>query len=103
MTKPAQSVNRVSREGVRIEKKKTIRQHYNMTPASAEAEVGLFFPSQPLNHSRYVQRTGSVLDQRQSCQGSNKAINKAVQSLCLGVYQDVQDTRNTIHSSAVFI
>ena len=40
----AQSVNRISREGGRIEKK-TIRQHYNMTPASAEAEVGLSFSS----------------------------------------------------------
>jgi hypothetical protein len=43
MTKPAQSVNRVSREGVRTEKKKTRRQHYNLTPASAEGEAGLFF------------------------------------------------------------
>ena len=40
----AQSVNRVSREGGRIEKK-TIRQHYNMTPASAEAEANLFSSS----------------------------------------------------------
>ena len=44
MIKPAQSVNRVSREGGRIEKKKTIRQHYSMTPTSAEAAAGLFFP-----------------------------------------------------------
>lgn len=39
----ASSVNRVSREGVWTEKKKTIRQHCNMTPASVEVEVGLFF------------------------------------------------------------
>jgi hypothetical protein len=42
--KTAQSVNRISREGARIEKK-TIRQHYDMTPDSAEAEAGLFFSS----------------------------------------------------------
>jgi hypothetical protein len=39
ITKPAQSVNRVSREGVRTENKKTARQHYNRTPASAEVEA----------------------------------------------------------------
>jgi hypothetical protein len=45
VTKPSQSVNRVSREGVRIKKKKkkTIRQHYNMILPSAEADAGLFF------------------------------------------------------------
>ena len=43
MTKPAQSVNRFSRAGVRIKKKKTIRQHCSMTPASSEAEAGLLF------------------------------------------------------------
>jgi hypothetical protein len=31
MTNPAQSDNRVSSEGVRIEKKKTIQKHYSMT------------------------------------------------------------------------
>jgi hypothetical protein len=41
LTKPAQSVNRVSREGGRIKEKETIRQYYNMFPASAE--VGLIF------------------------------------------------------------
>jgi hypothetical protein len=41
--KPAQSANRVSREGGRVEKKKTTRQHYSRTPARAEAEGGLFF------------------------------------------------------------
>ena len=40
----------------RIEKK-TIRQHYNMTPASAEAEAGLFFSSLLLYHSKYIQKT----------------------------------------------
>ena len=62
--------------GVRIEKKKTIRQHYNMTPASAEAEAGLFFSSLLLHHSRYMQRIELVLGQRQSSQGTNKALNK---------------------------
>jgi hypothetical protein len=32
MTKPAQSANKVSREGLRIEKKKTMKQNYDMTP-----------------------------------------------------------------------
>jgi hypothetical protein len=39
MSKPAQSANRVSREGGRTEKTETIRQHYNMAPASAAAEA----------------------------------------------------------------
>ena len=69
MTKPAQSVNRVSREGVRIEKKKTIR--LNTTQTCAEAEVGLFFSSLFLCHSKYMQRIRSVFSQ-----GTNKAINK---------------------------
>lgn len=58
MTKPAQSDNSVSREGVRMERKKTIRQHCSKTPASAEA--GLSFSSQLLYHPRYLQRIGSV-------------------------------------------
>ena len=40
------------------EKKKqqqTIRQNYNMTPASAETESALFFSSLLLYHSRYIQ------------------------------------------------
>jgi hypothetical protein len=41
--KPAQSVNRLSREGVKIEKKKTTRQHCNMIPASSEAKAGFSF------------------------------------------------------------
>jgi hypothetical protein len=40
VTKPAQSVNRLSMAGVRTEERKKIRQHYNMTPGSAEAEAG---------------------------------------------------------------
>jgi hypothetical protein len=44
-TKLARSVNWVSREGVGIEKTKAIRKHYNMTPASTEAEACLFFSS----------------------------------------------------------
>ena len=59
-----------------LNKEKTIRQHYNMTPASAEAEVGLFFPSQLLYHSRYLQRIGSVL--RSKTKWSNKAKNKEI-------------------------
>jgi hypothetical protein len=45
LIKPAQSVNRVLRRKGGIKKKKTIRQHYNMTPARSEAkiEVDLFF------------------------------------------------------------
>lgn len=68
MTKPAQSVNRVSRKGARIEKKKTIRQHYN-SPASAEAEAGLLFSSLLLYHLKDMQIM-SVLGQK-----TNKAIN----------------------------
>jgi hypothetical protein len=38
---------------VRIEKKKkTIRQHQNMTLAIAEAEVGLFFPSKQRDQTK---------------------------------------------------
>jgi hypothetical protein len=66
----AQSVNRISREGGRIEKK-TIRQHYNMTPASAEAEVGLSFSSLLLYHFKYKPIIRSVLGQ-----GIHKLINK---------------------------
>jgi hypothetical protein len=58
-----------------LKKEKTIGQHFNVTPASAEAEaeVGLCFPSLLLYHSRHMQRIGLVLDQRQSSQGTNKA------------------------------
>lgn len=46
LTKPAQTVNGFSREGAGI--KKTKRRSDNtvcsMTPASSEAEAGLFFP-----------------------------------------------------------
>jgi hypothetical protein len=55
LTKPAQSVKGFSREGGRIGKKKTIRQHYNTTPASAEAEGGLCFPSLLLNHFKCLE------------------------------------------------
>ena len=69
ITKPGQPVDRVSREGMKIEKKKTIRQNYNMTSASAEAEAALFFlpvcfyiiPGTSKTH-------GQFLDQRQSTQ-----------------------------------
>jgi hypothetical protein len=45
VTKPAESVSRVSGEGVRIEKeKKTVTQNDSLTPARAEAEAA-FFPS----------------------------------------------------------
>jgi hypothetical protein len=49
LTKPAQLINRVSKAGRErgrqggLKKEKTIRQHYSMTSATAEAEVGLFF------------------------------------------------------------
>jgi hypothetical protein len=72
-----QSTGSQGREG---ELKRTIGQHYNRTPASAsadaEAETGLFFSSLLLYHSRCMQRIGSVLDQRQSSQGTNKAWTK---------------------------
>ena len=61
-----------------------------------------FFSSLLLYHSRYIQRIWSVLRHKQSSQGTNKSINKIPWSLCLGVYHDDQDTRNTIHYLAVF-
>jgi hypothetical protein len=71
-SKQASSVSQtVSREGRRIEKKKTIRQHYNVTPASTEAETCLFFSSLLLYNSKYMQRIRSV-----HSQGTNKAINQ---------------------------
>ena len=83
LRKPDESVNRVLREGVRIKKEKTVRRHYNMTPASAEAGLLLFvcllvvclfacFFSLLLYHSRYMQRIGSVLGLRQSSQETSK-------------------------------
>lgn len=60
LTKPAQSVNSVLREGKDTEK--TIKQHYNMTPAITKA--GLFISSLLLYHSRYMQRIRSVLGQK---------------------------------------
>jgi hypothetical protein len=51
LTKPAQSVSRVSRKGMRI--KEDNRQHYGMTPA--RAQVGLLFSSLLLYHSRHIQ------------------------------------------------
>jgi hypothetical protein len=60
-------------EGGRTEKKKTIRQHYNMTPASSEAKAGSFFSSLLFYHSRYMQRIWSVLKHKQNSQGANKA------------------------------
>ena len=74
MTKTAQSVNRISREGARIEKK-TIRQHYDMTPDSAEAEAGLFFSSLLLYHFKYMPIIWSVLGQ-----GIHKLISKVQES-----------------------
>ena len=44
LTKSAQSVNRFSRAGQGLKRKKKIRQHCNMTPASSETEEGVFFP-----------------------------------------------------------
>lgn len=54
-SKPAQSVNRFSRAGVRIEKKKKDRQNYNTTPASSEAEADVSFSNLLLYHSNYKQ------------------------------------------------
>lgn len=42
LTNPAQSVNGVSRDGVRVEEKTTIRKYYNMTPANAGAKEYFF-------------------------------------------------------------
>ena len=70
MTKRAQSGNRVSRVGMKIEKTMTIRQHYSMTPARAKAEVDSLFSSLLLYQSKYMQRMKSVLGQ-----ATNKAIN----------------------------
>ena len=60
-----------SMEEVRIENTKANRQNYNITPASAEAEAGVFFSSLILYYSKYLQIIRSVLGQ-----GTNKAINK---------------------------
>ena len=74
---------------MKIEKKKTIRQHYNRTQAPAEPEVGLFFSSLFfLVYSKYMQRIRSVLGQ-----GTNKAINKVL--WYSGTYQDDQDLEPT--------
>jgi hypothetical protein len=40
---PAQSVNGFSREGARIEKKKTIRQQYTIIASCSEAKGGFIF------------------------------------------------------------
>ena len=77
LTNPIQSVNRLWREGVRIEKKKTLKQHYNMAPASTGAKAGLFFSSLLLYHSRYMQIIWSVLRCKQSSQGTKKGIHSA--------------------------
>jgi hypothetical protein len=53
---------------LRIEKEKKIRQNYNMTPASAEAEVALFFPSLLHILLGMSHKPGQFLDQRQSNQ-----------------------------------
>jgi hypothetical protein len=66
-----------------------------MAPASAEAEVGLFFSSLLLYPSRYVQRIWSVLGQvtnkaaNKNSQGTDKALNKVPRYS--GIYQDGQD------------
>jgi hypothetical protein len=65
-----------------------------MTPTSAEAEAGLFFPSLLLYNFKYMQIIRPVLGQ-----GTNEAINKIPWSLFLGSYQDNQDKRNATHSS----
>jgi hypothetical protein len=50
----ASSVIGVSKEGGRLKKEKTIKQHYNTTPT--RADVGLFFSSLLLCHLRSVLR-----------------------------------------------
>lgn len=50
------------------EKKKTIRQNYNMSPAISEAEATLYLSSLLLYHSSYIQNHGQFLDYRQSNQ-----------------------------------
>jgi hypothetical protein len=54
VTKPTQSINRFSSTGVRLKKKKD-RQHCSVTPASSEAEAGLFFPNPLLYNFNYMQ------------------------------------------------
>ena len=77
---------------MKIEQKKKIRQCYNVTPATAETEAGLFFSSLLLYHSKYMQRIRSVLGQRtervinKNNQETNKAINKV--PWYSGTYQD---------------
>ena len=65
-TDQASSVNRFSREGARIEKKKAIRQHCNMTPATSEAEGRFIFSSLPLYHSKDIKRIWPILRHKQS-------------------------------------
>lgn len=69
VTKPAQSDNRVSSEGVRIEKdKKPIRQTSNVTPARTEAEAALISPACFHIILGISGKHGQLLDQRQSHQ-----------------------------------
>jgi hypothetical protein len=60
LTEPAQSVNRASIEGVRAEIEK-VRQNCDLTPASSESEAALCLASLLLSHSRYIQKSWSVL------------------------------------------
>jgi hypothetical protein len=59
--KPAQSVNRVSRERVRIENEEKQLDKCIMTPVPTKAKADLFFPSLLLYHSSYIQKSWSVL------------------------------------------
>ena len=103
MTKPAQSVNRFSRQERGVKRKETIRQHCSLTPASSEAEAGLFFTNLLLYHFNYMQVIRSVLGWGTSktintnSRGPSKAINKVPKSLLwspfLRAYQDDQDIR----------
>ena len=95
LTKSAQSVKRFSRAGQGLKRKKKIRQHCNMTPASSES--GLFFHNLHLYQFNYMQVLRSVLGWGTSktintnSQGTSKAINKVLWSLFLRAYQDDQD------------
>ena len=56
VTKPPQTVNGFSWEGLMIKiEQKTIRQYYNMTVANSDAEVSLYFPSLLLYHFNDMQ------------------------------------------------
>jgi hypothetical protein len=80
LTKPAQSVNWVSREGGRVEKRKKKKkqngQNNHRTPATTETEAALCLSSLPLYHSRCIQKPWSAL--RSKTKSSSKVVNKEI-------------------------